>query len=71
MTAAATNMSAIANEAKNRLPIRRSPLSVYIAMQTRMLPAALTNIRRERNIPEKNIIVNHQHTIYGHILNHS
>jgi hypothetical protein len=52
ITREATNRSAIANEAKNRFPIRRRLRSVYIAIQTRMFPAIDRKIRSPRKDPE-------------------
>lgn len=47
----ATNKSAMARDAKNKFPIRRKLRSVYIAKQTRILPATDKNISRDRKMP--------------------
>lgn len=52
ITSEATNRSAIAKDAKNKFPIRRKLLSVYIAMHTRIFPAIDRNISVDRKNPE-------------------
>lgn len=47
-----TNKSAIANEARNKFPIRRRLRSVAIAKQTRMFPVAARNINVAKNVAE-------------------
>ncbi|KAJ8959831.1 hypothetical protein NQ318_011564 [Aromia moschata] len=59
ITNEATKRSAIAREARKRLPIRRRPRSVYIATHTRMFPATERNISSDRNVPAKE-----KHTMY-------
>lgn len=41
----------MANEAKNKFPIRRKLRSVYIAKHTKIFPAMDKNIKRDRNTP--------------------
>lgn len=48
-----TNKSAIASDAKNKLPILLNPRSVYIATHTSILPATEKNIRTNRRKPGK------------------
>lgn len=45
----------MANDAKNKFPIRRKLRSVYIAKHTKIFPAMDKNIKRDKNTPvEKN-----------------
>lgn len=53
ITSEATNRSAIAKDAKNKFPILRKLLSVYIAMHTRIFPAIDRNISVVRRNPVK------------------
>lgn len=54
ITREATNKSAIANDAKNKFPIRRKLRSVYIAKHTRIFPAIDRNIKSDKNMPVEN-----------------
>lgn len=52
----------MARDAKNKFPIRRKLRSVYIAIQTRILPATDKNISNDRKMPvnkknEKKVII--------------
>lgn len=51
ITREATNKSAIASDAKNRLPIRRKLRSVYIAKHTKIFPAIDRKIKSDKNMP--------------------
>lgn len=51
LTSDATNKSAMANDAKNKFPIRRKLRSVYIAKHTKIFPAMDKNIKRDRKMP--------------------
>lgn len=53
MTKTDTNKSAIANEARNKFPIRRRLRSVAIAKHTRIFPVAARNIIVARNVAEE------------------
>lgn len=53
ITSDATNKSAMANDAKNKFPIRRKLRSVYIAKHTKIFPAMDKNIKRDKNTPAK------------------
>lgn len=45
----------MANDAKNKFPIRRKLRSVYIAKHTKIFPAMDKNIKRDKKTPvEKN-----------------
>lgn len=44
----------MANDAKNKFPIRRKLRSVYIAKHTKIFPAIDRNISSDRNMPVKN-----------------
>lgn len=41
----------MANDAKNKFPIRRKLRSVYIAKHTKIFPAMDKNIKKDRNTP--------------------
>lgn len=51
ITSDATNKSAMANDAKNKFPIRRKLRSVYIAKHTKIFPAIDKNIKSDKKMP--------------------
>lgn len=53
ITSEATNKSAIANDARNKFPIRRKLRSVQMARQTSIFPAIDKNISTDRKMPAK------------------
>lgn len=52
ITSTDTKRSAIASDARNKFPIRLKLLSVYIAIHTKMFPAADKNIIVAKNVPK-------------------